>query len=246
MTVARSSRWQRAIVLLAALVAAAGTARLGVWQLSRAAQKTALHEATVQRAAMPPLAQAELAPAGGDGAGQWHRRIELHGRWDTGHTVFLDNRQMNGRPGFFVVTPLRLATGDAVLVQRGWVPVDAADRTRLPPVPTPSGDVRVAGRIAPPPSRLYEFADEARGPIRQNLDPAAFERDTGLSLRPVSVLQTDADELAADGLKRQWPQPAADVAKHHGYAFQWFALSALVVGLTLWFQVIRPRHDRPA
>ena len=83
--------------------------------------------------------------------------------------------------------------------------------------------------------------------IRQNLDLAAFERETGLKLRPMSLMQAQADDTRHDGLARQWPEPAADVAKHHGYAFQWFALSALVVGLTLWFQVIRPRrHDRPA
>ena len=136
MGVKASVRWQRAIVLLAALVAALGTARLGVWQLSRGAQKTALHDAIVQRTAMPPLTQAELQPAGADGAAQWHRRTEVAGRWLPRHTVFLDNRQMNGRPGFFVVTPLELAPGDALLVQRGWVPVDAADRTRLPALVT--------------------------------------------------------------------------------------------------------------
>ena len=43
-----------------------------------------------------------------------------------------------------------------------------------------------------------------------------------------------------DGLLRTWPAVAVDVGKHHGYAFQWFSLSALLVGLTLWFQVVRP------
>ena len=36
--------------------------------------------------------------------------------------------------------------------------------------------------------------------------------------------------------------PAADVHKHYGYAFQWFALCALIVGLYVWFQLIRPRR----
>jgi surfeit locus 1 family protein len=43
-----------------------------------------------------------------------------------------------------------------------------------------------------------------------------------------------------DSLLRQWPEVALDVGKHHGYAFQWFALCALIVGLTAWFQFIRP------
>ena len=42
----------------------------------------------------------------------------------------------------------------------------------------------------------------------------------------------------------QWPEPAADVQKHYGYAFQWFALCALILGLYVWFQLIRPRRAR--
>lgn len=236
-------RW---LVLLAAVVAALATARLGMWQLSRAAQKTALHDAIVQRGALPLWPAASLARPGADPAEQIHRQVELHGRWLPRHTVFLDNRQMHGRPGFYVVTPLLLPEGGAVLVQRGWVPVDARERTRLPEVPTPPGEVRVRGRIAPPPSRLYEFAAGASGAIRQNLDLASFEGEVGVPLRPLSVLQADSG-AERDGLARQWPAPAVDVSKHHGYAFQWFALSALIVGLTLWFQFLRPRHDdRPA
>lgn len=48
-----------------------------------------------------------------------------------------------------------------------------------------------------------------------------------------------------DGLQRDWPQPAADVHKHYGYAFQWFALSALTLILYVWFQIIRPRLMSP-
>ena len=46
----------------------------------------------------------------------------------------------------------------------------------------------------------------------------------------------------ADGLRRDWPAPAADLGKHHGYAFQWFALSTLIMGLYVWFQLIQPRR----
>jgi surfeit locus 1 family protein len=48
---------------------------------------------------------------------------------------------------------------------------------------------------------------------------------------------------AADGLLRDWPAPDAGLQKHYGYAFQWFALSALILGLYVWFQLIRPRRQ---
>ncbi|MBC8056770.1 MAG: SURF1 family protein, partial [Rhizobiales bacterium] len=60
-------------------------------------------------------------------------------------------------------------------------------------------------------------------------------------LAPLSVLQADSPSTAGDGLLRDWPHPAVDVQKHYGYAFQWFALGALMAGLYVWFQLVRPR-----
>jgi surfeit locus 1 family protein len=51
------------------------------------------------------------------------------------------------------------------------------------------------------------------------------------------VVQTGAP---SEGLQRQWDAPNTGVDKHHGYAFQWFALSALLVGLYGWFQWLAP------
>lgn len=231
------------VVLLATLVGMGVTARLGVWQLDRAAQKESLQLAIDERAQLPAVPAAELASSPEAAAAQHHRRVLLRGEWIHAATVFLENRQMNGRPGFFVMTPLRLHGARAVVVQRGWVPRDAADRSRLPGLPAASGEVTVAGRIAPPPARLYEFDPAASGPIRQNLDLAAHARETGLELLPVTVVQ-DAPEAGSDGLSRDWPRVTVDVHKHHGYAFQWFALCALMAGLYVWFQLLRPRFTR--
>jgi surfeit locus 1 family protein len=234
------------VVLAVAVVAAAVTARLGVWQLSRAAEKEALQASLDSRGAASPLPASELARSAPEAAAQHHRRVTLEGRWIGGRTVYLDNRPMDGRAGFYVLTPLALADGDAVLVQRGWVPRDAADRSRVPQVDTPEGTISVQGRIAPPPSRLFELGDEGQGAIRQNLDLDAFQRETGLRLRPLSVQQTGAPGAPADGLLRRWPAPAVDVHKHYGYAFQWFALASLITGLYVWFQIVRPRLRRRA
>lgn len=239
-------RARRFLVLLAALAGVALAARLGLWQLSRAAEKEAQQAALESRGQEPPLASASLAHSPDEAAAQQHRRITLQGRWIGARTVFLDNRAMDGRAGFIVVTPLALADGDAVLVQRGWAPRDAAERTRVPPVASPEGVVTVEGRVQAPPSRLYELGAEGQGAIRQNLDLDAFARETGLRLRPLSVQQADGAAADADGLLRHWPAPAFDVHKHYGYAFQWFALAALITGLYVWFQLVRPRLKRRA
>ena len=234
--------------LLLALAAAGATARLGVWQLDRAAQKEALQALMQARAAAPPLdADAFARYCCADPAALHYRPVRLRGTWLPQHNVWLENRQMKGRPGFYLVTPLRLeGRAEAVLVQRGWAPRDADDRVRLASVPSAAGPVEIDGVIAPPPARLYEFAASASGVIRQNLDLPAFATETGLALLPVSVLQHDLPGGVADGLLRDWPLPAVDVQKHYGYAFQWFALAALMTGLYVWFQLVRPRLRRYA
>jgi surfeit locus 1 family protein len=229
------------VVTLAAVMSAVLTARLGVWQLDRAAQKTALQRSIDERSRLPALAPSELARDADQAAAQHHRRIRLQGRWRNEHTVYLENRQWNGQPGFYVVTPLALPDGRAIVVQRGWVPRDLRDRVRLPAVPTPAGTVEIEGRIAPPPGRLYEFDGASLGAIRQNLVLDTYARETGLALAPVSLLQ-EGD--ANDGLVREWPLPALNVRTNYGYAFQWFAFSALITALYVWFQLIAPRRRR--
>lgn len=239
---ALSAKGRTVVILVAALISVAIAANLGAWQLRRAAQKIALQDALESRAKLSALTAPELARTPEQVEPQHYRPVQLRGRWLQQRSVFLENRQMNGRVGFYLVTPMQLeGRPEVVLVQRGWVPRDLRDRTLLPAIDTPTGTVDVDGHIAPSPARLYEFAPSTAGLIRQNLDLGEFARETGLPLAPVSVLQAESASNAGDGLLRQWPRPAVDVQKHYGYAFQWFALGALMAGLYVWFQLVRPR-----
>ena len=249
------------LITLATVAGMLLTASLGRWQLSRAAQKETLQAMLDARGRMPAMDGRVLlsqpAMATTEAETLVHRAVVLEGRWLPQHTVYLDNRQMNGRPGFFVLTPLQLVgtPSGVVLVQRGWVPRNFQDRTQLPQVPTPQDVVvRVAGRVAAAPSRLYEFGGDGSGAgapgaqgssrIRQNLDLAAFRTETGLALAPLTVVQTGEAVGAGDGLQRDWPVVGAGVDKHYGYAFQWFGLSGLMALLYVWFQIVR-RFIRP-
>ena len=90
------------------------------------------------------------------------------------------------------------------------------------------------------------------GPSRiwQNLPVVNFESK---ALLPMALLQTEPESeingqsqgfVRVDKLKRDWPSADTGVAKHYGYAFQWFALSALLVTLYVWFQIISPIRKR--
>lgn len=229
------------LITLAAMLVAGSTFSLGQWQLGRAAQKEALQSAIGARDHLPLLDNRGLM-AEKNSANVLHRQALLKGTWRAEHTVYLDNRPMGGKTGFFVVTPLALeGSSQLVLVQRGWVPRNFTDRTRLAPVATPSGSVTVRGRIAPPPSKLYAFKGVESGRIRQNLDMSAFSAQTGLPLLDVSLLQLDAE---SEGLLREWAAPNLGVDKHYGYAFQWFGLCGLVLILFAWFQLILPLRTK--
>ena len=230
---------------------------LGLWQLDRADQKTRAQAALqAQWHAQPLDASAvhnALAQHGQVPADWLHRPVALHGQWLPAHTVYLDNRQMQGRPGFWVLTPLQLASGEVVLVQRGWIPRNFQDRAALQAIETPAGTVAIEGHIAASPARLYDLgaqvADPAQPHIRQNLQLADYAQSTGLPLWPVMVVQSGA---ASEGLLREWPQPGSGIATHHGYAFQWFAIAAVLAAMLLWFQILRPartarqRHAAPS
>ena len=236
-----SSRARFWIVTVAAVCTVALTASLGVWQLGRATLKESLASQIAERQTQPALEGRQLPGSHDEAEPLLHRPVRLRGEWVPEASVFLDNRPMAGRTGFLLVTPLRLDDGRVVLIQRGWVPRDFQERLRVPTVDTPAGLVELQGRLAPLPSRLFEFSGAESGLIRQNLDVAEFSRQTGLSLLPVSVLQTGA---SPEGLLREWPRFEATVHKHHGYAAQWFAMSAVAAGLYVWFQLISPRRRR--
>ena len=92
-----------AFVLLG--VVAAGCFFLGMWQLGRAAERDALHAAIESGRLQAPLAlstrsfSADFIP--------W-RAAQAQGRWSPRHTVLLENRNLDGQPGYWVATPLLL------------------------------------------------------------------------------------------------------------------------------------------
>lgn len=218
----------------AAVAAGVAAIALGNWQAGRAEEKRALGERFEKEMRAAPI---ELPSHVIDARQFVRKHVAASGRFVPEHTVYLDNKLRRGRPGYEVVTPLRL-NGVHVLVNRGWVP---AGRTReaLPPVPTPPGPVRIAGVALERLPQALEAASAAGAKVRQNLDTLQFARETGLQLQPVVIEQHSP---AADGLERDWPRPDAGVEKHAVYSLQWYSLAALalVLFLVLSFRRVGP------
>jgi surfeit locus 1 family protein len=216
---------RRDLALIAiALVVAAVCVYLGIWQLHRLSERRARNATLAARLALAPLEIRGRGRVGtADSARQ--RRVHATGRYDFAAERVWPGRSFEGTPGVALVTPLRLADGSAVLVDRGWAPSPDAfhvDHSAYREADSAS----IEGLALVPP----------RG--RGDVDTAGF--------LPF-VIQVERPE-AARGLPRRWPPPELDNGPHLSYAIQWFsfALIALVGTAALLRRPRRPRRTGPA
>lgn len=202
---------------------------LGVWQLDRAEQKRALMSSRAAGAEAEVVNLNRSQPAYEQVR---HRRARVEGRYDPAHQFLLENQVRDGRPGYHVITPLRLAGGGgAVLVDRGWVPAPPRRET-LPDIGV-TGELRtVRGQIDDGPSvgiRMGEPAAEAGWPRRlAYLDYPYMDRALPYPLAAAYLIQLDPQAPA--GYVREWARVVEfGPERHAGYAVQWFALATALV-----------------
>jgi len=203
---------------------------LGNWQRERAAEK---------RAAQADFDAAPTVTALTGDLPDW-TRTRLVGTLDGERHLLLDNRIFQGRAGVHVLTPLRLAGGGVLLVNRGWLPLPP-DRSSLPAVPTPSGTLDLSGRLAPLSRPGVQLGDPA--PLQAERWPQLLvypdweriEAALGVGLHR-QVLYLGADQPA--GFEdRDWTPFTMGPDRHQAYAVQWYglALTAVVTWLALGF-----------
>lgn len=172
-----------------------------------------------------------------------YRKVVARGTFESQAQILLDNRTYQGRAGYHVITPLRIAGTDrGVLVNRGWVELGAS-RDVLPAAKPPQGEVEVHGIVETPSRPLNIWGmmgkpDPAWGRRWPYLDIDYFQTQTGYALEPFLILQDPSDP---GGLIRVWPQLEIRHEIHIAYAIQWlaFAVIVLIVYLRLFFS--RPK-----
>lgn len=255
-----TTRLVAALVLLA--VVAATCVSLGNWQLDRAAERDAIAHAIESGRQSAPLALDSSTPPG---QFQNWRQARAEGTWLPQFTVLLENRNFNGRPGFWVATPLLLgdASGSALLVLRGWIPRPVAPGETLPDLSPPEGVQAVSGQMMERVPRLFELWSfggtdpntlpagfqraDSRPPRVQNLDLARYADATGLKLLPVVLEQTSPEAAEPGSMIREWPLPPTDSDTNRGYALQWFSFAAIAMGawIVIAWRALRKRMRKP-
>lgn len=233
----------RLLPILAFLLVLPALIALGFWQLDRAEQKRSLQAKYDARMGDEPVAIGTELRNPADL--QFHR-ISIAGYYDQSHTVLLDNRVHKGVAGYYVITPLRLNRSDTrVLINRGWVPL-GADRATLPDVRPPKDLQRIIGVATVPHAKVFRLAPaEPIGAtwqsVWQHMNMKRFTEAVSYPVQPVVVLLDP--ESQAGGFVRQWRRLDTGIAKHQGYAFQWFSLAAALAAIGLFFFFLRPKED---
>ena len=234
---ARRPSRPRVLATLAAIVAIVVCVAAGTWQRERLHAKEVLRARFDAAARAEPIALASLA-ADSDWTALRYLAVVASGEFVATQQILIDNRVHAGRAGYDVVTPLALADGRVVLVDRGWTP-QLGSRSQLPDVPPPKGIVSVSGRIALPAGYFELRRERPAGPVWQNLDPARYAAATGLHVLPV-VIEATAPPVPDDGLIRGWPPPDFGAERHQIYMVQWYAFAVLAAALGIWLN--RPRR----
>ncbi|MDY7546634.1 SURF1 family protein [Glaciimonas sp. CA11.2] len=215
----------RLIPFVATVLLVALGVSLAQWQTRRGDQKQAIENAIKQRGAEAPI---RLRAANESADQLEYRRVTVRGEFAQEWPIYLDNRSYKGKPGFYVLMPLKIENSKVhVLVQRGWLPLNPQNRAILLPYPTPSGVVEVGGVVRSRVGRVLQLGQPATlkpGAIVQNLDIAALATVSKFQLQPLLIEQTGNNQ---DGLIRDWTSPSLGIQMHRGYEFQWYALAVM-------------------
>ncbi|MEH6515649.1 MAG: SURF1 family protein [Halioglobus sp.] len=224
---------------------------LGLWQLQRADEKAQIAQIYEARSQLPAAAfNPEMAQQPDHTLR--YLPVNLQGAYLPGRDILLDNRIHQGRFGYQVVSPFRVAgSNDLVLVNRGWIEGDRSRRV-LPEVPIEAGTVSISGTVYIPPGEPYLLADQLyvdRWPLLlqaleiEKLAPL-LAKTTAARLFP-HVLRIDPEQAGA--LLVSWQVINVTPQKHQAYAVQWFAMAAalatlFILGSTNLWQLIRGKE----
>jgi surfeit locus 1 family protein len=221
-------------MVLLAIASALLFIQLGRWQWHRAEYKRALAAAFVSDAGrITALGSRPLTEL------PRYARVQVEGLYDPGHQFLLDNMTRDGRVGYEVLTPLTLADGRALLVNRGWLPLPAEGRARLPDVSFVAlPDVIATGKIDELPVTGLAMGrappDGGTNWPKRTSFPDSAQLGAALG-RPIEARQLLLDADQPQGYRRDWKPGSAGFGpeRHLAYAIQWWGLAALTMVLLI-------------
>jgi len=233
---------RRLFTLLAfALLIALTCVSLGIWQIARLHQKQQYNAAVRAGLAATPQPLRRLVAQGADPDILRYRRATATGTYDVSREIVLYGRSRDEQAGSHILTPLVFEDGTAVIVDRGWVPLDVNepgdDRTAPPP-----GTVQVDGVLFRSEAGLPGAVDTVAPPVAEfaKIDLERIQAQLPYRVAPVYLLLRQQSPPQSS-----LPIPAAlpelSEGPHLSYAIQWFTFAAIAV---IGFVILALREGR--
>lgn len=229
--------------LLFTLLVVAGAAlciRLGIWQLDRLEQRRAFNHQVESMKALSPLDLNQDVPA--EIAGMEWRAVQVQGEYDFENQIALRNQYYGSEYGYHLYTPL-LFDGQAVLVDRGWIPAEGNSSPQDWRRYDEPGQVRLTGQV-----RLGQTKpsfggvadtlpeDGSKLVLWNNADLARIAGQLPYPVLPIYI-QPDVDMDDAEPPIPYQPTLELTEGPHFGYALQWFTFATiLLVGYPIYLR----------
>ena len=220
-----SSKWL-GYLLLAAIFATA-CVFLGRWQMDRRAETLAeIHRVTSNYSATPiTFAQARGQFDELDPSREW-TQVKLQGTYDVDGQRIVRNRPLNGQPGYEVVVPFNLMSGETVVIDRGWLPIGNKTQGRPDSIPAPpSGQVTAVVRLKHGEPTLQRGAPEGQ---LASIDLPTYAAELGYPLLTGAYGQLASETPQVPDMPQPFPMPSVEEGTHLSYSLQWFAFGLLM------------------
>ena len=204
---------------------------LGVWQIQRLHEKEALIASVEAGLHAPPVPLSEALGVGA-ARSEW-RPVRVSGHFLHDKELYLFSRGPMGAVGVDIITPLVQATGDTVLIDRGFVP-EALRNPETRAGGQVAGDVPLTGilRLSQQPG-LFTPAPNPNTRLWFVKDVPSMAKAEGIVTPPILV---EADATPNPG---GWPlggQTRVDFPNDHlQYAITWFGLALALLAVFLLY-----------
>ncbi|WP_035749097.1 SURF1 family cytochrome oxidase biogenesis protein [Arthrobacter sp. 35W] len=220
-----TSKWLGYFVL--ACFFAAVCASLGLWQMDRRTAVVAnINTITTNYSAAPvDFAVAKDQFESLDSSREWSQ-VTLHGSYDLAGQRIVRNRPLNGQPGYEVVVPFRLDSGETVIVDRGWLPIGNKEAGYPDSIPEPvPGPVTAVVRLKPAEPKLQRGAPEGQ---LASIDLASYAQTLPYPVLTGAYGQLASESPSAATTPVAFPMPSVDEGSHLSYSMQWFCFGLLI------------------
>jgi len=218
---------------------------MGLWQLDRLDTKQKLNQEVKERTAATLLPIEEVVAANDQwavGESLKFRRVTAAGEYRDEDSVLIRNRSLNGAPGYWILTPLFIKEDLAVIVNRGWIPLNAEDFS-----PETVGEVRISGLIRETiEASGLQKSDRPDGVLESfgRVDLKRYQEQLSYGIYPVFIqLEFQEPETQDQGLPLKLEIPNFDDGPHLNYAIQWFCFAAV---FAIGYPVVLWRNKKKA